>query len=83
MKLSRISPLKCRAEASRGHHLSLVHLLSSPLTPPLESVLHGDAAVFSFLEDKVNYICLIKKHKLCEFRGQNTQIHFNQGAGNC
>lgn len=68
MKLSRIFPLKCGAEASRGHHLSLVHLHSSPLTPPLESMLHEDAAVFSFLADKVNFIGLIKEHKLCENR---------------
>lgn len=73
-KLSRILPLKCRAEASRGHHLSLVQLLSSPLTPPLESMLHKDAAVFSFLEDKANYICLLKKQNLCKFHEQNT--HF-------
>lgn len=52
IKHSRIFSLKCRAEASRGHHLSLVHLFSSPLTPPLESMLHEDAAVFSFWKIK-------------------------------
>lgn len=29
MSLSRILPLKCSAEATRGHHLSPVHLSSS------------------------------------------------------
>lgn len=62
MSLSRILSLKCRAEASRGHHLSPVRLSSPaaspppptpppPTTPPLEFLLHVAAAVLSLMED--------------------------------
>lgn len=52
MSLSRILPLKCRAEASRGHHLFPVRLSSPvPTTPPLEFLPHVDAAVLSLMED--------------------------------
>lgn len=61
INLNRVSSLKCRAETSRGHHLSLVHLLASD-PPPLESMQHDDAAVLSSSEDKVHCIQPIKKN---------------------